>query len=38
MDKGSALNYWFDDNKRFEPVSNTVTTTIQNTVVREPYP
>ena len=23
--RGSASNYWFDDNKRFEPVTNTVT-------------
>ena len=32
MNKGSASNYWFDDNKRFEPVANTVTKAIQNTV------
>ena len=35
--RGSASNYWFDDNKRFEPVTNTVTKAIQNTVVHEPY-
>ena len=37
VDRGSGSNYWFDDNKRFEPVTNTVTKAIQNTVVREPY-
>ena len=36
--RGSASNYWFDDNNRFEPVTNTVTKAIQNTVGREPYP
>ena len=35
--RGSASDYWFGDNKRFEPVTNTVTKAIQNTVVREPY-
>ena len=33
----SASNCWFDDNKRFELVTNTVYKAIQNTVVREPY-
>ena len=33
MNRGSASNYGFDDNKRFEPV----TKAIQNTVVHEPY-
>ena len=37
LNRGSASNYWFDDNKRFEPVTNTVTKSIQTTVVREPY-
>ena len=37
MNRGSASNYWFDDNKRFEPVTNTVTKAIQNTVVHETY-
>ena len=34
---GSASSYWFDENKRFELVTNTVTKVIQNIVVREPY-
>ena len=37
INRGSASNYCFDDDKRFEPVTNTVNKAIQNTVVREPY-
>ena len=37
VNRGFASNSWFDDNKRLELLTNTVTQAIQNIVMRETY-